>query len=223
MRSQIKHYRRRVDDWLAARTIRERGILLAALLCSATALWSLFWMDPAVARRADIDTRIGNARGGLGEVARQKDEIMARHAYDPNHAHRARKASLEEQIAKSEARIREYTAGMTRPDEMTRLLEGMLRESRGLEVVRVENLGAEPLWTESEAASDRQTAGVFKHAFEIELRGPYLRALEAMRSLEALDAHFFWEGLEYRVIEHPDGIATIRTFTLSTDEDWIGA
>jgi len=43
-----------------------------------------------------------------------------------------------------------------------------------------------------------------------------------MRELESLEWRFFWDNLEYEVIEYPRGLITFTLYTISLDKDWIG-
>jgi MSHA biogenesis protein MshJ len=118
---------------------------------------------------------------------------------------------------------------MVTPAEMARFLEEVLAERTDLRLIRLENIGAEPLLKDPDRKTDAAEnaggavrPGIFKHVFEVELEGRYLSALDYLEALEALPWSFFWEALAYRVEEHPNGRATIRAYTLSAEEDWIG-
>ncbi len=213
-----------VEAWLDAREPRERVVLAVGALAVVVTLWTLLLMDPAAQRRTELASETGQLEQELAELEVEAARIRAAHENDPNAALETRTEDLRRQIRGVDERIRQHTVAMISPPEMARFLEDVLAEHTDLVLVRVENLGAEPLLAGSADAGAKPGAavGVFKHAFEVELQGRYLSTLAYLEALEALPWDFFWEGLHYEVEEYPRGRATIRAYTLSSQEDWIG-
>jgi MSHA biogenesis protein MshJ len=143
--------------------------------------------------------------------------IVAAHERDPDAEARVRRDALVQQNAELDARIQAHTVGMIPPAEVPRFLERLLQEQEGLELVRLESLGAEPLLEAGEGS-----VGVYRHGFEVVVDGTYLGTLDYLRALEALPWSFFWESLDYEVIDHPLGRARIRAWTLGAGEEWFG-
>lgn len=230
MKSRVTELRRRLrllEHWLDERALRERVLLAGGAFAVVAALWSLLLMDPVTARRAELEREAKEVAAELEGLEEQGQEIRRAHETDPNVALRSRADALRKQIAALDRSIQAHTVAMVSPAEMARFLEEMLAEYTDLELVRLENLEAEPLLGGSrgpdEAGAARATtAGVFKHGFEVELEGGYLSALQYLEALEALPWSFFWEGLAYEVVEYPRGRATIRAYTLSAEEEWLG-
>lgn len=74
----------------------------------------------------------------------------------------------------------------------------------------------------TDGATTPKRPDIYKHAVEIEFIGDYLSTLNYLRNLEALPWHFYWDGMEYKVIKHPKATITISIYTLSLDKSWIG-
>jgi MSHA biogenesis protein MshJ len=219
----LKRRLRWLETWLDARPVRERVLLAAGVVAVGMALWSLLLMDPLRRRSEELERQGEELAKEIEELEEQGRTIRLAHETDPNLALRQRAKALREQIESLDRSIHAHTVGMVTPSEMARFLEEMLDERTDLRLVRLENLGAEPLLKEPDPdAVGSARPGVFKHVFEVELEGRYLSALDYLEALEALPWSFFWEALAYRVEEHPSGRATIRAYTLSAEEDWIG-
>jgi MSHA biogenesis protein MshJ len=70
--------------------------------------------------------------------------------------------------------------------------------------------------------SKPQGSGVYKHGVVLHLRGDYFQVLALMKSLENLSWKFYWESLDYKVIDYPDAEIELRVFTLSSEEGLLG-
>jgi MSHA biogenesis protein MshJ len=49
-----------------------------------------------------------------------------------------------------------------------------------------------------------------------------MATLRYLRTVEDLPRRLFWEGLEYRVQEYPRAIITLKLYSLSGQEEWLG-
>ncbi len=70
--------------------------------------------------------------------------------------------------------------------------------------------------------SKPQGSGIYKHGVVLHLRGDYFRVLALIKSLENLSWKFYWESLDYKVIDYPDAEIELRVFTLSSEEGLLG-
>ena len=140
---------------------------------------------------------------------------------------------LRKQLNDIESAVQASTRQLVTPENMAVILQTVLQETRGLELLHVRGLGARPVVeqaakTAEESEGDRQTTGgnvidnAYKHGLRIEFEGDYLDTLEYVRALEKLDWKFFWDSFEFDVIEYPRSKAAINVFTLSLRKDWIG-
>ena len=63
-------------------------------------------------------------------------------------------------------------------------------------------------------ADQPATAGIGRYELRLELQGSYLGTLRYLRALEALPWKFFWEEVNFEVMEHPKGRVTLDIYTL---------
>lgn len=211
--------------WLEGRSQRERALLVAAWAGLFYALFGVALMAPVEERREALRVRGEEAAAQLRGLEQQAIGIEQAHTRDPDLELRRRREEVAREIAALDAGIHERTASLVSPPEMARLLEQILSRQSGLRLRRLESLAPEPLLAAPAegAPSEPAAAGVFKHGFVIELEGGYLAALAYLEALESLPWEFFWESFEYESSQWPEGKATLRAFTLSSQEGWIGA
>ncbi len=214
-------------DWFDARASRERAFLLAAALVAVAGVWKLALWDPLTALRARAEAELPLLDAQLPALRAQLDRLEQVLGGDPDAAARERRQALEQERAGLDGRLAELTDGLIPPEEMPGALRELLRGEPGLVLVRLEALAAEPLLSEAQRAAassapDAVRPALFKHGMLVELRGDYLATLRYLESLEALPWRFFWDRIDYEVVEYPRARVRIELHSLSLLEGLVG-
>jgi MSHA biogenesis protein MshJ len=116
------------------------------------------------------------------------------------------------------------TSGLVAPKAMAPLVEQVLARSRGLALVRLENLPPTPLDEASKAGTEATAAAasaVYKHGLKLEVRGEYGDLLRYLHALEQMPAKVFWGEV---TLDSPKGgraQMTLVLYTLSTESGWL--
>lgn len=200
---------------VAALSLRERVLILltGTILLGAAGIYG--WLDAA-------DTRLTADRQAL--MAAQRDlEILdlenqgkqARLARDPNLQVREQLARVEQDLARLDAELRAQTVDLIPAHEMPAVLEALLSSSTNLHMVALTSLKPEPLM------AGEQSANLFKHGIRLQLEGGYFDVYQYLKALEALPRHFYWQGFDYRVVDHPKAAVAMEIYTLSTSKEFI--
>jgi MSHA biogenesis protein MshJ len=239
-------------DKIDALSIRERGIILAAVVFIMFTLWDTFLMRPQLEDNKKLlaDLQIKRAE----QLAlNYRIQGLSRQGHDDSgETGRNRLAELKQQLAEVETSVRNSTNHLIDADKMAAILQTILSKSRGLQLIEIKGLGVTPLLApvavagqvpgqaaevaiddqqpadDQTPATEVESAGVdafdnaYKHGLTITLEGDYLSALAYMRELESLEWGFFWETVEYEVTEYPRGTVAITLYTLSLGKEWIG-
>jgi len=225
---QIKAIMDRVD----ALSIRERGIILAAIIFIMFTVWDKLLMQPQLLeeRKVLADLQLKQAEQTVMNIRFQ--EQVRKDQTDPDAVNRARLETLKKQLAEIELDVRESTNHLVSPNNMAVILQTILNKSRGLQLTEIRGLGVSPLIAvaavpagQEGVASPPAVDGLenaYKHGLILKFEGDYMSTLQYLRELEALEWGFFWENLEYEVIEYPRGRVSITLYTLSLEKDWIG-
>lgn len=102
---------------------------------------------------------------------------------------------------------------------MARLLEGVLAGTKGLKLVSLESMAAEPI----AGGADNQTqTGYYLHPVKIELTGSYFSILSYLNTLESLPVKYYWRSFNYTVEEYPTARLILEVYTLGTRQEFIG-
>jgi MSHA biogenesis protein MshJ len=97
-------------------------------------------------------------------------------------------------------------------------LSDILKKNKQLSLLKLETLAVTPLLKTAQA----QQNPIYKHGLAISFQGGYLDTLAYLTAMESLPWHFMWESIAYEVKEFPTAEITIKVYTLSFKETWLG-
>ena len=223
---------------LAARidalTLRERGFVMAGVLGVTYFLWAGFIAQPMERQQRELKSNQERIAAEIAGLNAQAQALLQQTKDDPNAIHRVELEALKAELAQMNKDLAGTTDHLVPPGQMAKVLEAVLQESNGLQLQQVASLGSSPLVPETKPAAeakdadaaekdtDVQARKVYKHGVKLVLQGSFFSVLEFMRKLEQLDWKFFWDALEFRVVDYPDATVEITVFTISLEPTWIG-
>jgi MSHA biogenesis protein MshJ len=212
-----------------AMSLRERGLIVVAVLGLAIVGWDSLLMEPLRQSRLTLESELSNA-GASGDFAQNID------LNDPRQVNLQRAGQLQTQLQELDARIADTASGFVSSQRMIEVLNDVLDRQGRLELVSIRNLPVESL-IKPEAADldspDAQPApdaeadagpGLppYVHAIELVIDGQYGDILDYLQSLEALPWKFRWGSLDLNTRGYPRNRVRIVLATLSLDATWLG-
>lgn len=219
-----------------ALTLKERVLVLAAVVLTVLAAADSLLLQPLDRTRAELQNQIEAVTETLAQTERLTAETLARAAHDPDAEVQQGLTRNRAQQALVEAEIKARIGRMVPPEQMAQVLERVLSGFDRLQFVGLEGLGVEPL-VESEEdppttpagaaipdARDRHDdfVGAYRHGLRIRFSGSYLDTLAYLRALEQLPWGFFWDSVELETGDYPETTGSIVVYTLSLQRGWIG-
>ncbi|MCB1691700.1 MAG: hypothetical protein KDI19_02985, partial [Pseudomonadales bacterium] len=141
---------------------------------------------------------------------------------DPNNILRLQNSQLETQIASQEDELHGVVAQLVRPREMVDLLQQVLKQSRGVELIELENLAVEQVFGDGNADADGATISLYRHQVRMVFSAEYFDTLGYLQNLESLGARLIFRRLDYKVDEYPRARVELIVETLGMDKEWLG-
>jgi MSHA biogenesis protein MshJ len=229
LRAEVRKQMERMDEL----ALRERALLFIGILALMYIVTVQFVIQPLTDQRTRLEKELKTKRDQVQAAEQQIQATLGGGFVEADVDKRARLAALQEQLRGLDVELGKTTSGLVTPKEMARLVEQFLARNRGLQVVKVESIPAEPLLGESvkaavnavaNTAAGATTAGplIYKHGLRLELRGSYFDILGYLRGLEALPWRVFWGEVSLQAEQYPVSKLTLVIYTLSTQEGWIG-
>ena len=199
-------------------SMRERVLVFGAGMMLLGTLWYLGLMQPLTKQVTRNRTEITTLQERM-KTTNQSFEIQALQISGTGTEDREKFLQVQQRLDEMTERLGGYAAELIDPAEMSRVLQGVLKEQSKLRLIRVRNLSPEAL----SASAEAQTTTFYRHGLEIEFEGSYLACLEYLQKIETLPWRFYWQYLEIEVLEYPRNRIRLEVSTLSPDEEWIGA
>ncbi len=194
-------------------TLRERAIVLFAVLGLLIAVWDTMLMDPLRRTRGALEAEL-TAASSFGASAQDTDMS------DPRQVSITRAGELQTQLQRIDAQLKNTASGFVASNRMIEVLHDVLDRQGRLALVSIRNLPVTGLIPPVEEASPAQPPYV--HSLEIVIDGEYADILEYLTALEALPWKFRWTSLDLSTAGYPRNRVRIELSTLSLDSTWLG-
>jgi len=224
-----------VTDWqqnwqrwaerVEAYSLRERVLLLLCLIAVLIGLWQWLIELPQERQREQIEQQRTAVANDRDAQQAQLAALMRTEAY----ARPARELEqLQGTLDELNASLASLSQGLVSANQLPQILQEVLISTTELQLRRVRTLPVEELPLTkaadgTEAAEPVETAtGVFRHSVELDVSGDFFEVLSFLRRLEGLPWRFYWDRLDYEVMDYPVGDIRLRVYTLSAEEGLLG-
>jgi MSHA biogenesis protein MshJ len=227
----MKRYWETLSSRINALTLRERAIIFAMCAVAVLGLFNLAVLKPQLVRQKKAEQKIKDDQARIGQI----QTLLQAENRDPDAANRERLKVLKGQLAQMQARMNEMQHTLVPPEKMTELLETILRRNGRLKLVALKTLPVSSLNESNDAnvkdkalaiggaaqGTTAQSSDIYKHGFEITVRGNYLDMVDYIQALEKMPWRLYWARAELEVVGYPDSDLTLRLYTLSLDRKWL--
>jgi len=216
-----KELRKLVD----ARTLRERVALILAVVVVIAYTWLVFVFDVLDAGQEENARLINNTVNQINSELTRNQNIRDSYTRDPNAFIRTRITALEQDLREVDSTLLNLYGELILPQQMAGVLTEILQGETTLRLISFENLEPESLMDDEEAqlqGFDDEQINVYRHGLRMVFEGDYLETIRFLRRVEGLYTSFFWDNLDFEVIEYPRASITLNIFTLSTQRGFIG-
>ncbi len=212
--AKLKSLHARVENL----SLRERLLVFVTGLMLLGSVWYLGLMQPMAQQVTTNRTEIESLRERI-RTYNQSLEVEVLEISTAGTGDREKYARVQRRLDEITERLGGYAAELIDPAQMSRVLQGVLKEQSKLRLIRMRNLSPVAL----SASADALTTTFYRHGLEIEFEGSYLACLEYLQEIEALPWRFYWQLLDIEVLEYPRNRIQLEVSTLSPDVEWIGA
>jgi len=214
-------------------SLRERALFLCAVLVVLFTLWNELLMMPMERKNKQITAEIAGVEQRINLLNKQISSVLEQSRKNPEKALQDNLTRFDRELSKLDQQISDLSENLITPRKMATVLQEMLTQVPGLNIIGVKSLAAQPLLESSGSGNGAQHSGskpaiaapvlgIYRHRVVIEFEGGFQQTVEYLKALEALPWQIFWDQIDYTVEEHPQAHVTIGVSTLSLHEGWIG-
>ena len=212
--SSVSALRERID----ALSLRERVLVLAALLALVVTGWQTLFMDRLDLRRRAAQERLTSLASDAGTAESDAASNSMTTALEREHALRRRLDELDAEVGGA-------SGAVVTPGQMAAVVQEVLLRKGGLTLVSMRNLAPVPVVAappDAAQKSDVPPRGPWVHPLEIVVEGDYAAVTAWLGALEALPWKFYWRALELDASRWPRNRLRLEVGTMSSSTTWMG-
>ncbi len=229
MASKLKVLSTKIDEL----TLRERLMVMVAMLVLMFTAWDNFFWQPMNAEQQQLQNQLSQAEGEIKLLNVQIGGVAVRAGIDPNADLKKQLEGLKLSLQQVQKQVQAATADLVAPQQMSQLLESLLRKQGALQLIELRTLGPIALLPSTDESGaegagsrvsnpQKNSLNLYQHGFVLEFEGDFFAVLAYLRALEALKSAFYWDTVQYDVITYPRARVRLHLHTLSLSEGWIG-
>ncbi|KJY71766.1 MSHA biogenesis protein MshJ [Vibrio coralliilyticus] len=208
-----------LNDKFQALSLREKWLLTLCGLVVLSVMLLVWLIEPTVKANHALSGQLSSTKQ---TVQRLEGDILlatAKLNKDPNQNINLEYKKLLTESQQLSEQLAQIIENLISPSQMARLLEDVLAGTKGLKLVSLESMTAEPIT----GGADNQTrTGYYLHPVRLELTGGYFSILTYLNTLESLPVNYYWRSFSYTVEAYPTARLVLEVYTLGTRQEFIG-
>lgn len=198
-------------------TLRERVIVVAALLVALWSSWDHFFYQSVALKQNAFKQQLVSLNTQI--ISQQQTAVQLENSVniDPNFDNQNKLIELKAQYSRLQEQVMLGNKKFVPPSLMAKALGDMLKQNQHLTLIKLDTLPITTL-----LAAKQQQHPIYKHGLSITFTGNYIDTVNYLKALEALPWAIVWDSIDYRVKDYPMAEITIHVITLSFEEGWLG-
>ena len=221
------------------RELRERILICLSILTVIYVVWDLTFQQGFSQEMKKLEARHKKEKSEMVTLTSEEQVLVKSLNYDPHAPKRREIIRLEEELKKSNEKLQALSSGLVPAKKLPAILYDVLGTNSKLtfvgmktkEPIRLELTRSNtPDSTLSDQGDEKVTStvnsksiGIYQHSIIVEVEGGYFDLLHYLTALEQLGWRFYWESIDYTVLQYPLARAKFEVYTLSTEIGDIGA
>lgn len=179
-------------------------------------LWDSLFYQPLQEKRNTLQQTEAQLTPQISNLQLRFRELEQHPVNDPNQSNQTKLSELKVIVLRRQEQMLMGYKRFVPPKQMAKALADMFNQHAKIHLIKLDILPVTTLLT------SKQLKPIYKHGLAITITGGYLETLHYLQSLETLPWHFNWDSIDYQVKEHPVAETTLRVYTLSFEQEWLG-
>jgi MSHA biogenesis protein MshJ len=198
-------------------TSREKFILTTTVAIVLWSAWDRSFWSPLKQQENLLLNELSNLNQQLSVQQQTATKLQGNSAADPKMAIKFKLTQLNSELTRLQNHMALEGEKFVPPRLMAKVLNDLLNQNQQLLLIKLDTLPVTTLRTEK-----NQFFPVYKHGLILTFSGVYSDTLTYLKSIESLPWRITWDSIEYQVKNYPLAETTIRAYTLSFEESWLG-
>jgi MSHA biogenesis protein MshJ len=221
MQQQIIKFEKKLDRL----SKRDQIALFISFLVVVLMIWSKLIYAPLSDNMMVIEQDIAQNKTEIEVLQAKMLALQKSINADPDTENRQQLDKYLEENSRLDAALASTSIQIINPQEMTSLLEQLLKSQAGLKFVSLKNKPAAAEFVESHGETESAVENVntiYRHSVVLQMEGSYHDTLSYLKKLEQLPWRFFWQSVEIEASGYPNALITLEVYTLGFREGLVG-
>jgi len=207
-----------------ALTLRERVIIVAAILLSLVMLWWHFHASPLMQQSRELEQTNARLDSEIQAAKLANQAITQRLAEG---VHKEKLVQIErhqDELQRVNAQLEEKAFELVEPDEMFDLMGQLVFADSGLKLGVLKRKEVAPVFSvpDAEVEADGDQPTIYRHTMTVNLSGGFAQILRYVKSIEQTDWKLIWDSIHLQTAEYPAIEVELELSTLSKSKQWVG-
>lgn len=214
-----------LNDKFQALSVREKWLIAGGMAVSLVLLLQTLLIDPVMEAAKRKESQLTTEQQKIQRQQGEVEILKLRLQVDPDKEIDKKLSRLSERSLALSQQLAGIVDSLITPQQMTELLETVLRGSARLKLEALESLPAEavlPSSPQQQGAEQPNSVGYYIHPVRIELTGSYFAIKEYLEKLESMPMQYYWRSFNYQVEAYPEARLILEVYTLGTRQEFIG-
>jgi MSHA biogenesis protein MshJ len=196
---------------------REKIIVIATVIVLIWGAWDTYFWSPLQQQKDQLNQDLNLLNQQLSANQQAAIKLESGIAIDPNRVNKSKLADLNSESIRLQKQVTQLGEKFVPARLMAQALNDILTRNQQLTLLKLDTLPVTKL-----IEAENQSFPVYKHGLALTFSGNYLNTLDYLKGLESLPWRINWDSIEYQVKNYPIAETTIRAYTLSFEESWLG-
>ena len=214
MQERLQQFAARID----ALQIRERALLMCAGIAALFLTIDTLALQPVYKDQEQSEQEISGWGMQLAVLQERSGLLGDQDDQGPLQSIQQRREQLRAELAGLEDTIHGQLGALLEPRQATQVLEQVLAQEQDLVLREAIAVSQRLPATGSGANNELQQTGIGRYTLQLQLEGTYLGTLRYLQALESLPWKFFWESVDFEIIDYPVARVTLELYTLGLVE-----
>lgn len=223
---------------------REKIAVIGMGLALLLFVFYLLVFNPLQQRLAQSQLELTQLQQQQTQIAAELELYLGLNQIDPDAHVKQVKTALEKQLQALEAKLQSISGGLMLASKLPSMLQDVARHRQGVALQSLETLPVETMAlvegkgmvkvnaktqalsttnadenTKSKTENNEEIhALIYRQGVEVQLTGSYFQLKDYLQTLENLPWKFYWESLDFSVLEYPRSQLQLHVYTLSTEQ-----
>ncbi len=227
--------------------LRERIILAFSVFAALYFLLTTFWVSSAAVALEEAELLFEETKRKIEKHQQELELYRGLAKKDPNVKFRRELERLDEELEATDKKLTQLTDGFVSAEKLPSILADVIKARGDLGLVSLKTLPENKIRLDDEQQDSgeselddtamldaltqtskkqkynikpKNSDGVFMYRYGVELVfiGRFFDVLKFLHSMEQQPWRFYWESMDYEVLDHPTALVKLEVYTLSTQQ-----